>query len=70
MKILKTSKTTLTAVNTLSNTGSLYIGDEDGVDNESEFMGYIDEVKIYRASLTSDQSKILSNSFIRLLKYR
>lgn len=46
--------TSLAATATLANSGILHIGDDDG-DSTNAFNGDIDEVKIYRAALTTDQ---------------
>lgn len=54
---LKASKIGLTATNTLANTGTLYVGDQDGTNNGDEFIGLIDEVKIYRLALNSQEVK-------------
>ncbi len=43
---------------TLANTGTLYLGDWDAVDNGDEVIGRIDEVKVYRSALTLDQVKL------------
>ncbi len=59
--ILRASKTTLTATNTLSNTGILYIGDQDATNNNDEFKGDIDEVKIYRSALNASEVKVEYN---------
>jgi hypothetical protein len=48
------SDVSLAATGTLANSGTLYVGDDDG-DSTNAFNGDIDEVKIYRAALTTDQ---------------
>ena len=49
------SDTSLAASETLANSAILYIGDANATDGTDEFLGEIDEVKIYRAALTPDQ---------------
>jgi hypothetical protein len=49
------SDTSLAANATLENSATLYIGDADAADGTNEFLGEIDEVKIYRAALTPEQ---------------
>ncbi len=43
---------------TFANSLSLYVGDRDGTNNGDEFTGDIDEVKIYRGTLTPAEIKI------------
>ncbi len=52
--VLKDSDSDTTSA-TLANSLLLYVGDRDGTDNGDEFTGDIDELKIYRASLSLDQ---------------
>lgn len=59
--VLENINTTLTAIATLSNTRSVLLGDLDTIDNGSEFIGTIDDVKIYRNALTPEQVKIEYN---------
>jgi len=47
----------LTATGSLSNDLTFYLGDRDGTNNGDEFIGDLDEVKFYRAAMTSDQVK-------------
>ncbi|MDO8619660.1 MAG: DUF2341 domain-containing protein [Candidatus Daviesbacteria bacterium] len=54
--VLKDSDTDSTTA-TLANSLSLYIGDRDGTDNGDEFNGDLDEIKVYRYTLTSDEVK-------------
>lgn len=56
------SDTTIAATATLANARIFYIGDRDGTDNGDEFNGNIDEVKIFRSLLTSDQVKLMFNA--------
>jgi hypothetical protein len=53
--------TSLTTTGTLENSGPFVVGDIDAIDNSSEFNGDIDEVKIYRYALSSDEVKIEYN---------
>ncbi len=53
--VLSGSDTSLSATGTLANDRILYVGDREGTDNSNEFNGLIDELKIYRAALTTDQ---------------
>ena len=51
------SDTSLATTLTLANADSLTIGDSDATDNGDEFNGDLDEIKIYRAALTSEEVK-------------
>lgn len=53
--VLVGSDTSLLANQTLENTDSLTVGDQDATDNGSEFNGDIDEVKIYNYARTQKQ---------------
>jgi hypothetical protein len=55
------SKTTLTATGSLANSGTLYVGDDDG-DSTNSFNGAIDELKFYRSALTQDQVNLDYNA--------
>lgn len=54
---LRYSDTSLNASGTLANDASLILGDSNGSNGTDEFMGVIDEVKIYRAAMNADQIK-------------
>jgi len=54
--VLRDSDTDSTSA-TLANSLLLYVGDRDGTDNGDEFTGDIDELKISRFALTSDEVK-------------
>ncbi|MEI6532916.1 MAG: LamG-like jellyroll fold domain-containing protein, partial [Candidatus Roizmanbacteria bacterium] len=49
------SKTSLTGTGSLANTGAIYIGDANNTNGTDEFLGSIDEMKIYRGALSSDE---------------
>ncbi|KKQ84253.1 MAG: hypothetical protein UT08_C0020G0002 [Candidatus Woesebacteria bacterium GW2011_GWB1_38_8] len=51
----------LDATGDLSNTGNFTLGSENVIDGTDEFNGYIDEVKIFRSALDSNQVKVLYN---------
>jgi hypothetical protein len=55
------SDTSLSATGDLSNSDSLTIGDRNATNDTDDFNGDIDETKIYRAALTSDEVKIEFN---------
>lgn len=55
--VLQATDGSIASTATLANSLSLYIGDRDGTDNGDEFTGDLDEVKIYRFALSSDQVK-------------
>lgn len=57
---LDASDTSLTAIGSLANSITSYFADDDG-DSANSFNGDIDEVKIFRSALTSDQVKLLYN---------
>lgn len=50
-----------TTTATLDSSPTFYIGDANGTDGTDEFLGDIDEVKIYRSALTADQVKVEYN---------
>lgn len=50
-----------TTTATLDNSLTLYLGDRDGTNNGDEFNGDLDETKIYRYALTSDEVKVEYN---------
>lgn len=56
--VLAGSDTNLDATGDLSNADNLSLGDGNESDDGDEFTGDIDEVKIFRLALTSDQVKI------------
>jgi len=59
--VLQNTKSSLTATATLANSGTLYLGDLDGVNNGDEYIGSLDEAKIYNLALTADQVKVEYN---------
>lgn len=46
---------------TLANSLSLFVGDRDGTDNGDEFAGDVDEIRVYRLTITADQAKVALN---------
>ena len=59
--IFRNTSASIAAEGTLANASSLVVGDSDAIDNGSEFTGDIDEVKIYRFALTSEEIKLEYN---------
>ena len=55
------SNTSLTVTDDMSNTGKLIIGDANETDGTDEWLGDIDEVKIYRAALNAEDVKLEYN---------
>lgn len=58
---LENSDTNLTATGTLANSVDSRIASRDDADNGDEFIGKIDELKVYRSALTGDQVKVEYN---------
>lgn len=58
----QTADTSISATGTLANSSTLYVGDKDGADNGDEFNGDLDEVKVYRSALTTEQITIDYNA--------
>ena len=54
-----TSDTSLAVTDDMSNSGKLIIGDTDEADGTDEWLGDIDETKIFRSALTAAQIKVL-----------
>lgn len=55
------SDTSLAVDDTLVNSGLLYVGDANATDGTDEWLGDLDELKIYRAALTPDQVRVEYN---------
>lgn len=55
------SDTAIAADADMSNAGKLILGDTNETDGTDEWLGDIDEVKIYRSALTADQVKVEYN---------
>ncbi len=58
----QTADVSISSTGTLANTSTFYLGDKDGTDNGDELNGDLDEVKIYRSALTSEQVAIDYNA--------
>lgn len=58
---LENSDTSLVATGTLANSVDSRIASRDDADNGDEFIGKIDELKVYRSALTGDQVKVEYN---------
>lgn len=56
-----TADTSISATGTLENAATFYLGDTNGTDGTDEFLGDLDEVKVYRFALTSDEVKTEHN---------
>ena len=56
-----TPDTSISATGTLANASTFYIGDTNGTDGTDEFLGDIDEIKVFRSALNSDAVKLLFN---------
>lgn len=55
------SDTSLSVTGDMSNSGKLILGDDDETDGTDEFLGDIDDVKIFRSALSENQIKLLYN---------
>ena len=55
------SDTSLAVADDMSNDGKLILGDANETDGTDEWLGDVDEVKIFRSALTADQVKTLYN---------
>lgn len=55
------SDASLDVTSDMSNSGKLIIGDDDETNGTDEFLGDIDDVKIFRSALSTDQIKLLYN---------
>lgn len=61
-KEVGTADTSISSTGTLVNNDILYIGDSDGTNNGDEFIGSLDEIKIYRSALTASEVLIDYNT--------
>ena len=50
-----TADTAISATGTLENASSFYLGDTNATDGTDEFLGDLDEVKVFRSALTNSQ---------------
>jgi hypothetical protein len=50
-----TDDTSISSTGTLANDDTLYIGDSNGIDDSDEFIGSLDDIKIFRYALTKEQ---------------
>ncbi len=56
-----TPDTSISATGTLANSATFYLGDTNGTDGTDEFLGDLDEIKVFRSALSADSVKVLYN---------
>ncbi|MFH0892368.1 MAG: DUF2341 domain-containing protein [Candidatus Falkowbacteria bacterium] len=63
-RVLAATDASLAADATLENSATLYIGDNNATNGTDEFLGYIDEVRIYNFAVNEDEINTLYNGSV------